>query len=146
MPLASVPAAALFLAGLAAVWTNYDTDRQRQAFRASGGREKIWGQAPRVIRAEYTTGDGRKHDSILLASGWWGISRHINYVFEIALSLAWTLPAGTEAILPYTYVMFLTVLLVDRAYRDEIRCRAKYGKFFDEYCRMVPWRMVPGVY
>lgn len=146
VPLDSLPAAGVFIAGLAAVWANYDTDRQRQAFRACGGREKIWGRPPTMIRANYVTGDGRKHESILLASGWWGVSRHVNYVFEIVLALAWTLPAGADAFLPYTYVAFLTVLLVDRAYRDEIRCRAKYGRFYEEYCSLVPWRMVPGVY
>ncbi len=139
-------AAALALCGTLSVWANYDTDRQRQRFRETGGREKVWGRAPQMIRAKYTTGDGREHDSILLASGWWGIARHINYVFEIALALCWTLPAGRSGVIAYVYVTFLTILLTDRAYRDELRCSAKYGKFYDLYCAQVPWRMIPGVY
>lgn len=136
----------LFGVGTAALWANYDTDRQRQAFRAANGRGKIWGRAPRIVRATYTTGDGVKRESLLLASGWWGVSRHANYVFEITLALCWSLSALGTAILPYSYVIFLTILLTDRAYRDELRCAEKYGAAYKEYCRLVPYRMIPMVY
>lgn len=139
-------ACALLTAGTACVWANYDTDRQRQQFRATGGRERVWGKPPRIVHARYVTGDGVSRDSLLLASGWWGVSRHVNYVFEIGLALCWSLPAGTSAALPYLYVAFLTILLSDRAFRDELRCQAKYGQYYAEYCRLVPYRMVPGVY
>jgi len=43
-------------------------------------------------------------------------------------------------------VTFLTILLFDRATRDDKRCRKKYGKYWEEYCRRVPWKIVPGVY
>lgn len=92
------------------------------------------------------TGNGKMYTSLLLASGWWGVSRHMNYVFEIVLALCWSLPAGIGGWIPYVYVAFLTILLTDRAYRDEVRCSLKYGRFYDEYCRMVPWKMIPGVY
>jgi 7-dehydrocholesterol reductase len=36
-------------------------------------------------------------------------------------------------------------LLTDRAFRDDNRCRAKYGKHWDEYCANVPYKIVPGV-
>ena len=39
--------------------------------------------------------------------------------------------------------MFLTILLVDRAGRDDARCRAKYGRFWDQYCERVPYRICP---
>jgi 7-dehydrocholesterol reductase len=47
---------------------------------------------------------------------------------------------------PYVYVTFLTILLTDRATRDDRRCRAKYGASWEEYCRRVPWKIIPGVY
>lgn len=59
-------------------------------------------------------------------AGWWGISRHAHYATELLLSLMWTVPTGL-AVLPYFYVAYLFVLLVDRAYRDDLRCRAKYA-------------------
>ncbi|CAN8061475.1 unnamed protein product [Agarophyton chilense] len=139
-------AVATGVSGLAALGCNYWTDYQRQMFRAANGECKVWGRAPRIIEATYTTGDGKRRRSVLLASGWWGVARHINYVFEITLALCWSLPAARSGVMPYVYVSFLTILLTDRAYRDELRCAAKYGSFYDEYCRLVPWRMIPGVY
>lgn len=132
--------------GIAAVGCNYATDLQRQLFRAANGNMKVWGKEPRIVEAEYVTGDGKKRRSLLLASGWWGLARHINYVFEITLAFCWSVPAGTSGIIPYVYVIFLTILLTDRAYRDEIRCAQKYGKYYEEYCKIVPSKMIPGVY
>ena len=39
-------AAAIFVAGVLSIWINYDSDRQRQDFRASGGKKKVWGAKP----------------------------------------------------------------------------------------------------
>ena len=41
---------------------------------------------------------------------------------------------------------FLTILLTDRATRDDKRCRKKYGSSWEEYCRRVPWKIIPGIY
>lgn len=139
-------AAALTCMGLGALWANYDADRQRQAFRACNGRDAIWGKKPTIIHATYTTGDGVQRNSILLASGWWGVSRHVNYVFEIILAFCWSAPAATSKIIPYFYTIFLVILLTDRAYRDEIRCEEKYGEGYRRYCEQVRYRMIPGVY
>lgn len=137
---------ALFLVGLGALVTNYVADRQRQRVRDTDGRALVWGKPPRILRVRYTTSDGVEHESLLLASGFWGLSRHFHYVPELVLALSWVISVGTSALLPYLYVVFLTILLVDRAGRDELRCRAKYGASWDEYCRLVPWRIVPGIY
>lgn len=139
-------AIAIAAIGVTALCCNYWTDRQREVFRAANGDVKIWGKKPVIIEAQYVTGDGKNRRSLLLASGWWGVSRHINYVFEITLAFCWSVPAATSGIIPYVYVIFLTILLTDRAYRDEIRCSEKYGKYYEEYCRIVPWKMIPGVY
>lgn len=53
---------------------------------------------------------------------------------------------GTDAIFPYTEAIILSFMLVHRCLRDEERCKEKYGETWDEYCRAVPWRMVPGVF
>ena len=62
-------ALAIFAAGAAAIWINYDSDRQRAAFRAGNGKELVWGAKPRAITAHYTTADGAAKSSKLLASG-----------------------------------------------------------------------------
>jgi hypothetical protein len=49
--------------------------RQRQDFRASSGKEKVWGAEPDYIVAKYTTKDGETRSSLLLCSGWWSLSR-----------------------------------------------------------------------
>eukprot|EP00968_Pinguiococcus_pyrenoidosus_P019051 scaffold1992_cov250-Pinguiococcus_pyrenoidosus.AAC.4 len=46
--------------------------------------------------------------------------------------------------MPFLYVTYLTILLLDRAYRDDARCRAKYKSYWDEYCAIVPYKVVPG--
>jgi 7-dehydrocholesterol reductase len=132
--------------GLGAIWINYEADVQRQRVRATNGATTIWGRKPELIRAEYSTGDGQKHQSILLVSGWWRVARHFHYVPEITLSLAWALPAGFGNILPYFYVVYLTILLVDRAGRDDLRCAQKYGSYWDEYKKRVPSKIIPGIY
>jgi 7-dehydrocholesterol reductase len=114
--------------------------------RATGGTTTVWGSAPALIRARYATADGHEHESLLLASGWWGVARHFHYVPEITLALAWSLPAGFTHFVPYFYVTFLTILLLDRATRDDKRCRKKYGASWQDYCRRVPWKVVPGLY
>lgn len=139
-------AAAIFLFGAAAIYANYAADEQRQRVRETRGDTTVWGRPPELIHARYTTADGKEHESLLLASGWWGLARHFHYVPEIALALAWSLPAGFTHFVPYFYVTFLVILLTDRATRDDKRCRNKYGESWDEYCRRVPARIVPGVY
>lgn len=139
-----IPAVALFLFGVLSVWINYDADRQRQAFRAKDGKMNIWGKPAVRVQATYTTSEGKLRSSCLLASGWWGLARHFHYIPEITASLAWSVPAFPY-IMPYFYVTYLTILLMDRAWRDDDRCRVKYGKYWDEYCSLVPYKVIPGV-
>jgi hypothetical protein len=95
--------------------------RQRQEFRNTGGRVKIWGKEPDFIDAVYLTKDGEERHSLLLASGWWGLARHFHYIPEIAASFFWCVPALFSHPLPFFYPVYLTILLVDRAWRDDKR-------------------------
>ncbi|XP_068457066.1 delta(14)-sterol reductase TM7SF2 [Clinocottus analis] len=82
----------------------------------------------------------------LLVSGWWGLVRHPNYLGDLLMALAWSLPCGFSHLLPYFYVLYFTVLLIHREARDERQCRAKYGPAWASYCRRVPFRIFPYVY
>eukprot|EP01101_Sappina_pedata_P005517 TRINITY_DN2545_c0_g1_i1.p1 TRINITY_DN2545_c0_g1~~TRINITY_DN2545_c0_g1_i1.p1 ORF type:complete len:428 (+),score=86.01 TRINITY_DN2545_c0_g1_i1:158-1441(+) len=84
--------------------------------------------------------------SKLLTSGWWGMSRHINYFGDILMGLAWCLPCGFEHILPYYYCIYFVILLVHRERRDNHKCSVKYGKDWDKYCSIVKYRIVPYLY
>ena len=72
--------------------------------------------------------------------------RKINYVFELGAAFLWSAPNGFTAIAPYSYFIFLLILLVDRAARDDRRCADKYGKYWEEYCKEVPYMIVPFIY
>ncbi|XP_040852810.1 delta(14)-sterol reductase LBR-like isoform X2 [Ochotona curzoniae] len=82
----------------------------------------------------------------LLVSGWWGFVRHPNYLGDLIMALAWSLPCGFNHVLPYFYVIYFTILLVHREARDERCCRRKYGLAWEKYCQRVPYRIVPYVY
>jgi 7-dehydrocholesterol reductase len=96
-------------------------------------------------RVRVFAGNEDEKVSLLLASGWWGMARHMHYVPEIMASVLWTLPAQFNRALPWLYVIYLTLLLLDRLFRDHARCKAKYGKYWDEYCAQVPYMIIPYV-
>ncbi|GAB4823015.1 hypothetical protein N2152v2_010061 [Parachlorella kessleri] len=139
-------AAGLLLAGLVSIAVNYDVDRQRLQFRRTHGKAYIWGRPPRTVKASYTTGSGKTESSLLLASGWWGLSRHFHFLPELLAAFLWTVPALFEDFAPYFYFFFLAALLADRAMRHDMRCKAKYGRHWDRYCSLVPYKIIPYVY
>jgi delta14-sterol reductase len=53
---------------------------------------------------------------------------------------------GWGMVITYFYVVYFAVLLIHRERRDELKCRRKYGPTWDEYKRLVPWRIIPWVY
>lgn len=136
----------IIVTGITCIWCNYDCDRQRQEFRQTNGKSKVWGKPPVFIEAKYVTEEGEKRTSLLLASGWWGLSRHIHYIPEIGAAICWCIPAMfNDGPLPYFYPFFLTILLFDRAYRDDLRCADKYKQYWEEYCKKVPSKIIPGI-
>ncbi|XP_037678844.1 delta(14)-sterol reductase LBR [Choloepus didactylus] len=82
----------------------------------------------------------------LLVSGWWGFVRHPNYLGDLIMALAWSLPCGFNHILPYFYVIYFTMLLIHREVRDEYHCKKKYGLAWEKYCQRVPYRIFPYIY
>jgi 7-dehydrocholesterol reductase len=140
-----LPALAIFVLGMAAIWTNYWADYQRQVVRSTNGNTTIWGKVPVLIKATYTTDKGERKTNLLLASGFWGIARHFHYVPEILAAFFWSCATGFEYFAPFFYVSFLTILLTHRAFRDDQKCAAKYGESWKEYCKVVPYKIVPGI-
>ncbi|GMH66250.1 hypothetical protein TrRE_jg784, partial [Triparma retinervis] len=149
-PLSPPLALSIFCCGVLAIFLNYDADSQRSLFRRTGGSCTINRQAPTFIRASYLTGEGRVRTNLLLTSGWWGVAKHVGYSFEVLSSLLWSLPAGLPKdrgalLAPYFYVAFLAVLLTDRAFRDDDRCRKKYGEDWEKYDKVVKYKIIPGI-
>ena len=113
------------------------TNIQKHRFRNDPTR-LVWGKKPEYL----TTSTG----SLLLTSGWWGIARHLNYLGDLMMGLAWCLPTLFDHPLTYFYIVYFTILLVHRERRDNNFCRTKYGTDWDRYCAKVRWRIIPGVY
>lgn len=84
--------------------------------------------------------------SKLLCDGWWGISQHINYFGDWLIGWSWCLPTGFMTPLTYFYVVYFGVLLLHRQTRDDAKCRAKYGKYWEQYETSVPYKIIPYVY
>ena len=141
--LSSFWALSFFCLGALCIVVNYLADRQRLRFRSLGGNCKIWGKKPRALLAHYKTLPGKEKEALLLACGWWGIARHFHYVPELAASFFWAVPALFTHFSPYFYLCFLTILLIDRAFRDDRRCARKYGDDWNKYCELVPYKMIP---
>ncbi|KAM5534977.1 hypothetical protein V8D89_011350 [Ganoderma adspersum] len=112
-------------------------------FRAANGEKNDFRNGRNPKNLEFmTTERGTK----LLTSGWWGRSRHPNYMGDLLMALAWSLPTGFNTPITYFYVIYFAVLLIHRERRDDEACEKKYGKDWHKYKTLVPWRIIPYVY
>lgn len=82
----------------------------------------------------------------LFVDGWYRYARKLHYTTDILMAFLWGASCGFESLLPFYYVLFFTLVLVDRERRDMARCRQKYGKLWDEYTRLVPYRFIPYIW
>jgi delta14-sterol reductase len=130
-----VLAAAIFFSGWALA---RGANMQKFAFKRDPDRVFLGWMKPETL------GEG---DRRILCSGFWGVSRHVNYLGEIlmasglALSLGWPWLLG-----PWLYPIYYVVLLGTRERDDDRRCAAKYGEVWAAYRERVPWRIVPRIY
>ncbi|CAH9083478.1 unnamed protein product [Cuscuta epithymum] len=109
------------------------SNKQKHLFKKNP-KALIWGRPPKVVGGK------------LLASGYWGIARHCNYLGDLLLALSFSLPCGISSAVPYFYPIYLLILLIWRERRDDARCAEKYKDVWEEYCKLVPWRILPYVY
>ncbi|EPQ54731.1 ERG4/ERG24 ergosterol biosynthesis protein [Gloeophyllum trabeum ATCC 11539] len=112
-------------------------------FRDSNGEKNDFrnGQNPKNLKYFET-----KRGTKLLTSGWWGLSRHPNYLGDWLMAVAWCLPTGFDTPITYFYPVYFAVLLIHRQQRDDENCEKKYGEDWHKYKEMVPYRIIPYVY
>lgn len=115
-------------------------------FRGANGQKDQFRRDPEHPSVKHLKTLPTERGTKLLISGWWGICRHPNYVGDLVMALSWSLPCGLTNVLPYFYVTYFAALLVHRQLRDEHHCRKKYGQDWEKYCKIVKWRLVPGLY
>jgi len=53
---------------------------------------------------------------------------------------------GYGMAITYFYVVYFGILLIHRELRDEEKCIRKYGKDWEKYRKLVPYRIIPGIY
>jgi len=110
---------------------------QKYSFKKNPTRVFL-GIKPRTIT------DGNKS---ILVSGFWGISRHINYLGEILMASGIVLSVGYPMMpWPWLYPIYYVILLFTRQMADDKLCAGKYGPLWDEYRKKVPYRIIPYVY
>ncbi|GAA93938.1 uncharacterized protein L969DRAFT_43901 [Mixia osmundae IAM 14324] len=112
-------------------------------FRDSNGEKNDFrnGKNPKNLTSMKT-----KRGTALLTSGWWGLCRHPNYLGDLIMAVSWCLPTGFDTPLTYFYPVYFLILLVHRQMRDDHACAKKYGADWDRYVKLVPSRILPGVY
>lgn len=132
-PFATWQWVALSAAFFACLWMFREANWQKERYKRAPAAP-IWGKEPELV-------GGR-----LLASGWWGLGRKLNYTGEIGVYICFALTTGFEHPWPYLLPLSLVVLLAQRAARDDRRCSEKYGPLWKEYCERVRFRMVPFLY
>ncbi|MBX3273185.1 MAG: DUF1295 domain-containing protein [Sandaracinaceae bacterium] len=132
-PLPIWMAAGLTLMFLTGLWIFRGSNQQKHEFKRDRNA-RIWGKPAETL-------DGK-----ILVSGFWGIGRKLNYTGEIMLYWSFTLLAGDASFVPYLLPTWLIALLVHRAWRDDKKCRAKYGELWERYCQRARFRMIPFLY
>ena len=111
---------------------------QKYFFKTDPERELLGFMKPKALS------DG---ENALLGSGFWAVSRHVNYLGEILMATGLTLVLGYPGLwMVWLYPVYYVALLLPRERADERRCAAKYGDLWTEYEHRVPRRIVPWVY
>lgn len=126
---AAAPGAAFALAGAVAGVAGFYVFRaanaQKDTFKTDPTHPSVAG-LPAIEHA-----NGR-----LLAGGWWGVARHVNYAGDLLLALGMSLCTGLATPVPYFYPVYFAVLLWHRELRDDHKCAA--SKFFRARARARP--------
>jgi 7-dehydrocholesterol reductase len=135
----------IFVIGAAAILGNFWCDYQRMIYREEYQKTKKLSSVG-YIEAISKQGEDRGNKYPLITTGLWGISRNFRYVLELLGTFFWTLPASFFLPLPWFYFLFLTILLVDRANRNDSRCHHRYKEDWILYCQNVPYKIIPWIY
>ncbi|XP_076314302.1 delta(14)-sterol reductase TM7SF2-like [Tachypleus tridentatus] len=82
----------------------------------------------------------------LIVSGLWGTVRHPNYLGDILMNMAWTLPCGFGHFIPFIPALLAVMVLVTRAVREEGKCKQRYGPAWNRYTSQVRYRFIPYIF
>eukprot|EP00744_Colponema_vietnamica_P003397 GILI01005210.1.p1 GENE.GILI01005210.1~~GILI01005210.1.p1 ORF type:complete len:531 (-),score=153.42 GILI01005210.1:273-1865(-) len=94
---------------------------------------------PRTLVSE----DGKLE---LFADGFYRYARKLHYTVDMCMSLMWGLSCAACNFIPFFYFFFFFSHLTHRQKRDDERCHKKYGKLWEKYTALVPYKFIPYVY
>jgi delta14-sterol reductase len=110
---------------------------QKYVFKTAPGRKFLW-----ITNQALSDGD---HS--LVVNGFWGVSRHVNYLGETIQAVAIALAVGYGGIWEvWLYPVYYVALFVSRQADDDKVCRAKYGELWDDYSAKVKYKIIPRLY
>jgi protein-S-isoprenylcysteine O-methyltransferase Ste14 len=126
-----VMSAVVFFAG----WSlSRGANMQKYFFKTDPNRAFLGFMEPRTVS------DGK---NALLSSGFWAVSRHVNYLGEILEAVGLTLALGWFGVwVVWLYPVYYLALFISRERADERRCAEKYGPLWTEYEQKVPRRIM----
>jgi len=75
-----------------------------------------------------------------------GIGRKMNYAGDILVYLGFALCTGVSSIYPYIIFFLVASFLMARAKQDDEVCAKKYGKLWEDYCKIATFRIIPVIY
>jgi delta14-sterol reductase len=93
----------------------------------------------------FTKGPPNTIEGRLLVSGLWGVVRKPNYVGDWVIAISFSLPCGFSHVFPYLYPIYLIILNIHRAIRDDEKCAEKYKEAWQKYRQRVPYYFFPKV-
>lgn len=138
--------AVIFIVSVFIINVKFQIDNEKDTFKDSNGNCQIRGKQPLFVEAEYQTANGVQKNK-LLASGFWGLARHLNYTFEILSVVSWAIIGyRLKSFQPFLYLFYLILLLLYRCYKDETKCTKKYGTYWKQYCQIAKYKMIPYVF
>lgn len=82
----------------------------------------------------------------LCTTGFWAITRHINYTMNVVYGLAYGLVMGGPPYAIATTSMYLSNFTTNAMPSIEAYCKKKYGRQWEEYVKKTPWQLIPGIY
>ncbi|MCY4159691.1 MAG: ergosterol biosynthesis protein [Bacteroidetes bacterium] len=97
------------------------------------------------IKPEYIEAAG---DRKILCSGFWGVARHVGYLGEGLIGIAFALSFGYFSNpWAWTYLIFIVSMFTQRQLSDDRHCAEKYGpEYWTQYQARVKYRICPGIY
>ncbi|KIW87812.1 uncharacterized protein Z519_11396 [Cladophialophora bantiana CBS 173.52] len=88
----------------------------------------------------------KENQSKVCKTGFWAITRHINYTANVLFGFGYGLATGGLLYSLATAGMYISNFVFNAMPAIEKYCREKYGEQWIQYEHEVPWQLFPGIY